>query len=376
MKKTSLPSGPVCQPMTESVSAVRLRAGVPVRERRDREHEPRDPGEALAPVARPSAARRRPRRERLRLRRRAAASARATAQCAVSAEPEDVLDHVPAADHERDRDRDEHDHRDVEAEARQPALLAAPDPGVPPGAGVAVAQLEGRRVERRRLVGRGRLRGRPRPDGCVRGGPRADSKERTCKSDTSARVRQDALMAIARPMAAAAGRARARSKASSSPPERAPSRPRSARRGCSRPYFGSSTIVWANIIGLVLAALSVGYWLGGRARRPAAADGRCWARSSSRRASRSPVVPFAARPFLDVTVRGLDQISVGRGRRLLRRVAAPVRAARRPARDGDAVRRAARGHGRDAAPGALAGRLYALSTARQPRRRLPVGARR
>ena len=30
------------------------------------------------------------------------------------------------------------------------------------------------------------------------------------------------------------------------------------------PFFGASTIVWANTIGVVLVALSVGYWYGGR----------------------------------------------------------------------------------------------------------------
>jgi spermidine synthase len=76
------------------------------------------------------------------------------------------------------------------------------------------------------------------------------------------------------------------------------------------PYFGASTVVWANVIGLVLAALSLGYWLGGRVadRRPqphvlgaiVVAAGALVA-----------VVPFAARPLLDLTVRGLDNVSTG-----------------------------------------------------------------
>ena len=83
--------------------------------------------------------------------------------------------------------------------------------------------------------------------------------------------------------------------------------------GASRllaPYFGSSTVVWANVIGLVLAALSVGYWLGGRIAdrypRPRVLGALVVAAGAL-----VAVVPWAARPLLDITVRGLDQVSAG-----------------------------------------------------------------
>ena len=76
------------------------------------------------------------------------------------------------------------------------------------------------------------------------------------------------------------------------------------------PYYGSSTVVWANVIGLVLASLSVGYWLGGRLadRHPRT---RVLGRIVLASAVLIAAVPFAAGPFLDVSVRGLDQVSAG-----------------------------------------------------------------
>ena len=70
------------------------------------------------------------------------------------------------------------------------------------------------------------------------------------------------------------------------------------------PYFGSSTIVWANLIGIVLAALAAGYWLGGRVadRRP---EPRLLGAIVSAAAVYVAVTPFVARPFLDLTVKEL-----------------------------------------------------------------------
>jgi spermidine synthase len=76
------------------------------------------------------------------------------------------------------------------------------------------------------------------------------------------------------------------------------------------PYYGSSTIVWANVIGLVLASLSLGYWLGGRVadRNP---DPRLLGAIVLAAAVGIAAIPFVARPFLEVSVDGLDEVSTG-----------------------------------------------------------------
>jgi predicted membrane-bound spermidine synthase len=76
------------------------------------------------------------------------------------------------------------------------------------------------------------------------------------------------------------------------------------------PYFGASTVVWANTIGIVLVALSLGYWLGGRlADRNPRMHGLCLLALAA--AGLLALVPFAAEPLLDVAVDALDEISAG-----------------------------------------------------------------
>jgi spermidine synthase len=76
------------------------------------------------------------------------------------------------------------------------------------------------------------------------------------------------------------------------------------------PYFGASTVVWANTIGVVLVALSVGYWLGGRfADRHPHLRGLCFVVLAA--AVLIAAIPFAARPFLGFSVDAFDTVSVG-----------------------------------------------------------------
>jgi spermidine synthase len=76
------------------------------------------------------------------------------------------------------------------------------------------------------------------------------------------------------------------------------------------PFFGASTIVWANTIGTVLVALSIGYWLGGSIgdRRPRFEDLCRWVLLG---ACLVAAVPLVAQPFLSVSVRAFDEIDVG-----------------------------------------------------------------
>ena len=76
------------------------------------------------------------------------------------------------------------------------------------------------------------------------------------------------------------------------------------------PFFGASTIVWANTIAVVLVALSVGYWLGGRlGDRHPQLRGLCLVVMGA--ALLLAAVPFVARPFFDLSVSALDSVSAG-----------------------------------------------------------------
>jgi spermidine synthase len=127
------------------------------------------------------------------------------------------------------------------------------------------------------------------------------------------------------------------------------------------PYFGASTIIWANTIATVLVALSVGYAIGGRlADRRADLRGLCQIVLVA--AVLLALVPFVADPFLRLSVKALGALSVGGFlgslAAVLALVAVPVMLLGTVA---PYVNRLALGSVADT--GTVTGRLYAISTA-------------
>jgi spermidine synthase len=127
------------------------------------------------------------------------------------------------------------------------------------------------------------------------------------------------------------------------------------------PFFGASTIIWANTIATVLVALSVGYWIGGRlADRDPTLRGLC--RIVLAAALLLAVVPFVAHPFLTFAVDALDQVRAGAfvgsllGVLVLVSVPVLLLGAAAPY----AIRLSVRSVEES---GTVAGRLYAISTA-------------
>jgi len=76
------------------------------------------------------------------------------------------------------------------------------------------------------------------------------------------------------------------------------------------PYFGSSTFIWANLIGLTLTYLSIGYYVGGRVadRFP-----RVWLLYvvTAGAAFGAGLIPFVARPILEASLSAFDRVAVG-----------------------------------------------------------------
>lgn len=76
------------------------------------------------------------------------------------------------------------------------------------------------------------------------------------------------------------------------------------------PFFGDSTFIWANVIGLTMTFLALGYWIGGRLadRYP-----RVWLFYSitALAAVWSALLPYLARPILQFSLDAFDDVAVG-----------------------------------------------------------------
>lgn len=76
------------------------------------------------------------------------------------------------------------------------------------------------------------------------------------------------------------------------------------------PYFGSSTLIWANLIGLTLLYLTIGYFLGGRIADRWPRPELLFTITAGAGVS-AAIVPFAARPILEASLSAFENTNVG-----------------------------------------------------------------
>ncbi|MFM8593447.1 MAG: fused MFS/spermidine synthase, partial [Chloroflexota bacterium] len=76
------------------------------------------------------------------------------------------------------------------------------------------------------------------------------------------------------------------------------------------PYFGSSTFIWSTLIGLTMAFLALGYWLGGRVadRHP---DAFLLYFLAAIAGLAVTLIPVAAKPILQVSLDAFANLDLG-----------------------------------------------------------------
>lgn len=79
-----------------------------------------------------------------------------------------------------------------------------------------------------------------------------------------------------------------------------------------RPFFGDSILIWANIIGLILIYLTIGYYIGGRWADRDPRPGTLY-RIIAWAGFATGILPFVARPFLSLAVPALENFDAGLG---------------------------------------------------------------
>ncbi len=76
------------------------------------------------------------------------------------------------------------------------------------------------------------------------------------------------------------------------------------------PYFGSSTFIWANLIGLTLTYLAIGYYLGGRVA-DARPEPRLLFAVTAVAAIFTALIPVMSRPILRISLDAFDNLDAG-----------------------------------------------------------------